>query len=370
LIAGPRALLGVLVKDWPRFRKAISSPGTDWLRLCNRYERIKPAPDGIGVHCDWEWTSVLHAPTVLPSLGRRLFTRALAEYPFAMAERPEYDPENGPVQVSFVIGHRGMDRLPHLLATLRTIAAQRRVRSECIVVEQSTTREVRSCLPEWVRYVHTPLPDPNMPYCRSWAFNVGARMARGEVLILHDNDLLAPREYAHEHWRLLREGWEVVNLKRFLFYLSPADTRRLFKEGDSLTFKEPPESILQNTEGGGSLAIARETYFAIGGFDEEFIGWGGEDNELWDRALTRRVYPFGYLPLIHLWHPPQPDKGAVRGQGLHTAGLFERRLALAPEMRIKELNRRNQGNPQAPSRRSSGPVGLEVISQRAVSVGD
>ena len=48
-------------------------------------------------------------------------------------------------------------------------------------------------LPDWVRYLHTPIPE-GMPYSRAWAFNVGARAGRGEVLVFHDNDMLgAPR---------------------------------------------------------------------------------------------------------------------------------------------------------------------------------
>jgi len=58
------------------------------------------------------------------------------------------------------------------------------------------------------------------------------------------------------------------------------------------------------------------------------------------------LYPFGYLPLIHLWHPAQPDKGAVQGRGQHTAALFEQRLALTPEVRIRELTARDFGNPE------------------------
>jgi GT2 family glycosyltransferase len=71
---------------------------------------------------------------------------------------------------------------------------------------------------------------------------------------------------------------------------------------------EAPETIVQNLEGGGSVAIIREAYERIGGMDESFIGWGGEDNEFWERAQTCKVWPYGCLPLVHLWHPSQPGK--------------------------------------------------------------
>jgi GT2 family glycosyltransferase len=70
---------------------------------------------------------------------------------------------------------------------------------------------------------------------------------------------------------------------------------------------ERSEVVIQNLHG-GSVAITREGYEAIGGLDEDFVGWGGEDNEFWDRAETLRSTRFGYLPIVHLWHAPQFEK--------------------------------------------------------------
>ncbi|HXH40006.1 MAG TPA: galactosyltransferase-related protein, partial [Thermoanaerobaculia bacterium] len=70
---------------------------------------------------------------------------------------------------------------------------------------------------------------------------------------------------------------------------------------------ERSEEVIQNLHG-GSVAITRGAYAAIGGFDEDFVGWGGEDNDFWERAETLRATRFGYLPIVHLWHAPQPEK--------------------------------------------------------------
>lgn len=330
---------GVLLLDWRRYMKATESPGGDWVGLCNRYERLLPAPDGRGVLCDWPWSSELHAPKLFPGLGRRLMLRAFSDYPIALQDGPAPSSMSEPPQVSFIIGHRGTARLPHLLLTLQSIAAQCDVRFECIVVEQSLTPEVKSALPSWVRYIHTPLPYADMPYCRSWTFNVGAKAARGGLLVLHDNDMLIPRAYAAQLLAAAGKGYEVINLKRFVFYLKKQHSLRVFSQGASLN-EEPPETIVQNLEGGGSVAIDRDAYFAIGGFDEQFIGWGGEDNEFWERAKTRAVWPYAYLPIVHLWHEAQPGKRAVNGNGLYTADLIERQAAIPPEVRIEELRAR------------------------------
>jgi GT2 family glycosyltransferase len=304
----------------------------------NRNERLIAGKAGLGAQCDWQWTSDLYISKVYPALGRRLMKRALRDWPIKLLAEPVR--QDNDVEVSFIIGHRGKDRLPHLLATLRSIAAQRKAEFECIVVEQSLSEEVKARLPEWVRYVHTPLPDPGLPYCRSWAFNVGARKAKGKILVLHDNDLLAPQDYASEIAAQYKEGYEVINLKRFIFYAGESHSKRLFYAQESI-MDEPPETIMQNALGGGSLAVAREAYFALGGFDESFIGWGGEDNEFWERAQTLSVWPFGYLPFVHLWHPDQTGKYS---QERFTARLFERRSAIPAKQRIRELTTRDFGS--------------------------
>ncbi|MCH7862535.1 MAG: glycosyltransferase, partial [Proteobacteria bacterium] len=46
-----------------------------------------------------------------------------------------------------------------------------------------------------------------------------------------------------------------------------------------------------------NLSVRRELALRCGGFDERFVGWGGEDNEFWERVIrsivpdTSRLYP-------------------------------------------------------------------------------
>ena len=312
-----------------------------WVLMRNRNERLIANPAGRGVRCDWQWTSDLHIAKVFPSLGKLFMQRALKDYPIVLKDKPEK--RSGDIDITFIIGHRGLERLPHLLLTLRSIAAQADISLECIVVEQSLKEEIRASLPDWVSYIHTPLPRPDLPYCRSWALNVGARQAKGRLLILHDNDFLVPRVYASELMKEFSKGSEVINLKRFIFYLSQKSTQRIVSE-NNLTLKDAPERIVQNLEAGGSVAVGRDAYFAIGGFDEAFIGWGGEDNEFWNRAETRKVCPYGYLPIVHLWHADQPDKHYSGGQGRYTKEYFGSRSAMSADQRIAELSERDFGN--------------------------
>jgi hypothetical protein len=331
-----RTKLGAAIMDWPRFEIGLRN---DWTRIRNRQERLEVSPDGLGVACRWQWTSDLHVAKVFPSLAARLMHRALEDWPICFADAPSGDAAR--VQVSFVIGHRGMQRAPQLLATLATIAAQRAIRCECIVVEQSSVAEIRDQLPHWVRYLHTPLPAPDMPYCRSWTLNAGARLAKGRVLVLHDNDMLVPEAYAEQVWRRYEAGFEVVNLKRFIFYFSEGASKQI-QAAHRLKPRAAPTAVVQNAEAGGSLAVERDAYFALGGYDESFVGWGGEDNEFWERAQTRRVWPYAYLPIVHLWHSAQARK---EDRDNPTLRRHAERSSVPPEVRIGELAARPFGDP-------------------------
>jgi hypothetical protein len=339
-----RALGGVYAKDWLRYSRRIAAPGHDYLTVCNRNERLEAAPGGEGYRCLWQWTSPLHAPTVLRDLGLRLMHRALSDHPVRRSPAPQsiHDHE---VDVTFLIGHRGADRLPHLLATLQTIAAQRGVSVECVVVEQDIKSSIGPFLPAWVRHIHTSPSYAGMPYCRSWAFNIGARHATGRVLVLHDGDMLVPDDYASSLVKHVKDGYEVINLKRFIFHLSAEHTARYLR-GEAALTEAAPDFIIQNLEGGGSAAITRSGYERIGGMDESFVGWGGEDNEFWERAHTLRLWPYAYLPIVHLWHPAQPGKSTSDNPALRR---YQELSATPVAERIARLRRSDTGLMSGPA---------------------
>jgi GT2 family glycosyltransferase len=300
-----RERLGVWLKDRLRYEHLLRQPSPAHLRIANRREELEAAPDGFGQACLWPFTSRLHAPGLQPELGLRLLRRCLAEAPIRRCASPPASAD--PPELSVLIGHRGTERLPLLLATLESIAAQEGVRLECLVIEQDAVPRIATHLPRWVRHVHGPLSNPDAPYNRSHSFNLGANHARAPVLLLHDNDMLVPAGYGRRLLDRIARGYAVVNPKRFIFYLNENHSARVLA-GTADFDATPAEAIVQNLEAGGSLAITTEAYQAIGGMDEGFVGWGGEDNEFWDRCLTRPTWIWGYEPIVHLWHRAQPLK--------------------------------------------------------------
>ncbi len=335
-----RQIVGVQLLDRSRYRRLLSSPGLGYLALCNRYEKLRPAPLGGGYECCWSYTSRLHASLVCPDLGQRLLRRCLQDFPVVRLAVPAWDSRQNP-ELSVVIPHRGAERVGHLLATLKTIAGQRNVRLECIVVEQDNQSEIASLLPPWVRHVLCPLHQAGGRFNRSHAFNAGLRHCRAPAALLHDNDMLIPADYCRSILHTIALGYQAVNLKRFVFYLDESTSLAIMSRPDCSLDTAPPLEIVQNLEAGGSVAITTEAYRSIGGMDEEFQGWGGEDNEFWDRATLLSRWTWGLFPIVHLWHRPQELKHNPGNINLQRA----RALAEVPaHERIQQLIRANHFN--------------------------
>jgi hypothetical protein len=217
--------LDVLIRDVLLYEIILRMNNNEYLRLHNRNEKIAKGPHGLGYLCLWPYTSRLYAPQVWSYLRRKLLRKVVSRSIFCGSDSLEHNHRQ--VEISVLIGHRGMKRLPHLLTTLSYIAAQEEISLECIVVEQNVTKEIATYLPPWVRYLFMNTNDANLGYNRSAAFNYAAKHANGKILLLHDNDMLIPKSYCRNIKRITEMGYEAVNPKRFVFYLNQVSSEGL-----------------------------------------------------------------------------------------------------------------------------------------------
>lgn len=146
---------------------------------------------------------------------------------------------------------------------------------------------------------------------KSWAVNAGVRNTPGEpeLICVLDTDILADRRFLARN--LDRMAADPA-LSAFLPYRrmycldtesSAAAIRRRIEQGEgdvpldeirSLVLREPP---------GACLWVRAALFHEIGGFDERYQGWGGEDDDVVARlARAGRLTRFDD-PLLHLAHP-------------------------------------------------------------------
>lgn len=345
-----RHLLGVLLKDLPRVMQALRFSGRGrkshpqgWASLCNRGEAMDYLPDRGGFLCRWQWGSELHAASVIPYIGRRVLRSALDEWPITFASESACA-EQAPV-VSFVIAFSGSERLGQLKLTIQSLFAQEGVACEIIVVDQSEA-PMLAMLPTGITYIHLSRVGLDKGWYKSWAFNIGARVAGGRILVFHDGDVCAPVGYAREIVRALDpSGVRAASLQRFLFYLSESRTKAACRGRTTYLGDADPVSVFQNWKG-GTIAVERDAFFEVGGFDEGFVDWGGEDDEFFDRCAALGHDRAGLVPFVHLWHPPQ--QGRDNRDAVNTRVVLPRRLALDRTERISELTSRNWGSRSGP----------------------
>jgi len=323
----------VLIQDWLKYE--ISRDRLRYLRIRNRMEKLSVGPMSNSHVCLWPYTSRLKVAEEWPHIGNYILRRVIRDNEFRFADHRDTSDAK---DISIIIGHRGLERLDLLLATLKSLAAQKEVGIECIVVEQDSSSKIQSYLPKWVRYIFQKTEGGKDNYNRSAAFNFGAKNAQGRVLILHDNDMIVPTSYCYDILQLTKESYQALNTKRFVFYLSEQDTKKALSSLVSIK-SSVPLYIVQNLEAGGSMAITREAYFAIGGMDENFVGWGGEDNEFWRRCSHLKRWIWGFSPIIHLWHESQPLKRNTRNENVERAKILEQ---VTIQERIRILREQNQ----------------------------
>jgi glycosyltransferase involved in cell wall biosynthesis len=141
--------------------------------------------------------------------------------------------------------------------------------------------------------------------------NFGAAMARGESVAFLDADCVAPRHWLRQIVDLLRaDDFRIVGAQ----YRIPADSSWVAKAwyGDLWRMKDGPVSYVP----GGDLAVGRELFLNLGGFDETIVT--SEDTEFCERAAASSV-PILAIPSLSVVHlgTPQTLEGFYRKQSWH-----------------------------------------------------
>jgi len=329
----------VFFVDLPRFLWAMrpgglaGKPDPPWVYYHQWKERIVWERERRGIQSSIASPGILDVSEAFPRLTSLMLKRCLRDWPILFQDDPPHTSDS--VDVSFIIPHRGRERLPLLITTLKSLAAQKDAVIECIVVEQSFQPEIKTDLPYWVRYIHTPVIYSNPPFNRSWALNVGARQAKGLVLVLHDGDTCVPDRYAREVRTIHAQGYKAMQLTRFCFMLDAPSSQALCKTLNVSGRCNASGIMIRNQ--GRTLAVDREAYFELGGHDESFIGWGGEDDEFAQRCRLIRRYPYCHLPIVHLYHPVREDTDRHQRNNLRRLEALHK---IPPELRAAILKMR------------------------------
>ena len=238
------------------------------------------------------------------------------------------------MKISFIV--LTYNRTDALLAVLRSLARQCHSGHEVLVADDGSNAEqvnlLRQNCPEFkcqVRHVW----HPDSGFTASRARNLGAHHATGDYLVFLDGDCVPGSTFVKAHTQLAEKNY-FVNGSRVL--LSERLTQRVINNQIDLLdqslgfwikarFKGDSNKLLHLMGWPGSLyrlqsrfrwkgirscnlAVWRQDFFAVNGFDETFEGWGHEDADLVLRLShfgVMRKNGFWATEVYHLWHREQ-----------------------------------------------------------------
>ncbi len=247
------------------------------------------------------------------------------------------------------------ERPGHLRRVLASIAAQRGVAGaiEVVVTDDGSRDETRHIVRRFAASVGFPLRFTTHPHdgfhvarCR----NEGVEASTAPYLLFLDGDCIIPPDHLRTHLDRRTPGCVMagypIPLNQALSseiteaeardgsYLSRVPLRKRLKMrwrhlralGYSLIGHATRPKLL-----GGNLGIAREDYERINGYDENFRGWGCEDDDLRMRlsATGVRIASIAWWTnTYHLWHPKAPSAPATWRAGANVE-YFQRPLRLS-----------------------------------------
>lgn len=239
----------------------------------------------------------------------------------------------------------------HLRRVLASIAMQEHVadRMELIVTDDGSTDETADLVVRFAQSVNFPVRFTTHAHagfqlarCR----NEGVGKSQAPYLLFLDGDCLLPPDHVWQHLQHRRRGEVMggycVRLDREISENIDEDAIRTQKYLRSITRKDLRKLAVRDWKArfyrllnhrdkpklaGGNIGIWRSDYERVNGYDENFQGWGGEDDDL-RRRLVRCGVKIGsilrWTRTYHLWHPPEPSAPKKASLGDNYGYLFRR----------------------------------------------
>lgn len=174
-----------------------------------------------------------------------------------------------------------------------------------VLSELSEEPDTEISLPDGVSRIHT---FSDGAFNKAQACNAGFLHTTDDVVAFVDADTVMDSRIFKAALRRLESRDEVIRPFSSLVDLTLEETLSYFGTG---LLPEPASTQRNDLRDGdviplcgGMVLMRRERFFSVGGYDERFQGWGGEDDAL-SFALIRTgatIMVMKEVPAFHLWH--------------------------------------------------------------------
>ena len=218
-----------------------------------------------------------------------------------------------------VIPFRG--RTMHLYKTLESLSDSAKNTSAKIgflVVENSNKPIANDVVDIFDSTYYRWLDSKGKMFNKCLCHNVGAYISSSDILHFHDCDIVVPTDFYPEIIKSLERNQAVQCFtRRRVNYMVEDATKDILSGGDINKILKNYLSFSTGGDGapGGSIALKRNLFEMVGGFDPHFFwGYSIEDAFFWKKISgITHIFSLDNPPieLFHLWHPPSWGKNPL-----------------------------------------------------------
>lgn len=233
-----------------------------------------------------------------------------------------------------------------MVKTLWSLINQSQRPAELILTDDGSEEDIVAAIDPMVRKLAYPvkfISQKHQGFRLAKCRNNGAKNAAGDYLVFIDQDIVLnrsfleicmmqrrPRQFCVAYPVRLTPNQsqlltvEVIERGEWQGIVTTAQARKVKKQYLKDNFYGILRAWHLRRMGpklrGGAVAINRDDFVAINGYDENYQGWGNEDDDLGRRFYAAGIQgknPFYDQFPLHLFHPPHHQDGARVNKAYH-----------------------------------------------------
>ena len=141
---------------------------------------------------------------------------------------------------------------------------------------------------------------------RAHALNIGIRNASGYCILCTDTDIIFPKDFlqlVYDQFQINGENIFIICSVRDIPYSLVSGPISIEKEFDALLRESQQRGHLAT---GGCQISRRRWLYKVRAYDQKFVWWGGEDDDMYYRAIMdglKIIDLSDQTSFLHQWHP-------------------------------------------------------------------